>query len=129
MVVGCDWVLHCYTDPVDTGRQSGQQVYTVQLRVVQSCAVSPVQRTRPAMSTERKRSAAEAAGLTPLPAQVGGHYAMKILDEQYVCKPWNRRELQFYQRLPKQLRNLVPTFYGCLSLDDGFGKEMFARSR
>ena len=45
-------------------------------------------------------------------SQVGGHVNMKILDEKFVCKPLNRREVRFYQNLPKQLCDLVPKYHG-----------------
>jgi len=60
----------------------------------------------------------ESANLRPLHAQVGGHVRMKIFDERYVCKPLNRRELRFYQEIPKQLRSLVPQFIGTLDIQD-----------
>lgn len=52
--------------------------------------------------------------LKPLKAQVGGHVYMKILNDQYVCKPLNERELQFYQNIPKSLADHVPAFQGTL---------------
>merc|ERR1711915_680672 len=39
-------------------------------------------------------------------------------DERYVCKPLNRRELRFYQEIPKQLRSHVPQFMGTLDIQD-----------
>merc|ERR550517_2269135 len=50
-------------------------------------------------------------------SQVGGHVSMKILNERYVCKPLNIRELSFYQNLPAELSLLVPTYHGTVSLD------------
>ena len=52
--------------------------------------------------------------LKPLKAQVGGHVYMKILNDQYVCKPLNERELQFYQNIRKTLADHVPAFQGTL---------------
>jgi len=60
----------------------------------------------------------EASDLRPLRAQVGGHVGMKIYDDRYVCKPLNRRELKFYEYLPKQLSSLVPGFVGTLSIGE-----------
>eukprot|EP00092_Neocalanus_flemingeri_P089344 GFUD01113053.1.p1 GENE.GFUD01113053.1~~GFUD01113053.1.p1 ORF type:complete len:346 (+),score=69.72 GFUD01113053.1:48-1085(+) len=57
----------------------------------------------------------ETSNLRPLHAQVGGHVGMKIFDDRYVCKPLNRRELQFYQAIPRQLSQLVPGFVGTLT--------------
>ena len=54
------------------------------------------------------------ASLKPLKAQVGGHVYMKILNDQYVCKPLNERELHFYQNIPKNLADHVPAFQGTL---------------
>ena len=56
----------------------------------------------------------EQLSLKPLKAQVGGHVYMKILNDQYVCKPLNERELQFYQNIPKLLVEHVPAFQGTL---------------
>jgi len=56
--------------------------------------------------------------LKPLKAQVGGHVYMKILNEQYVCKPLNKRELEFYQNIPKNLMKHVPAYKGTLLLDN-----------
>ena len=58
----------------------------------------------------------EASNLRPLHAQVGGHVGMKIFDDRYVCKPLNRRELQFYNAIPKQLSPMVPGFVGTLTI-------------
>jgi hypothetical protein len=52
--------------------------------------------------------------LKPLKAQVGGHVYMKILNDHYVCKPLNERELQFYQNIPTKLADHVPAFQGTL---------------
>jgi len=52
--------------------------------------------------------------LKPLKAQVGGHVYMKSLNDEYVCKPLNERELQFYQNIPPSLVDHVPTFQGTL---------------
>ena len=43
---------------------------------------------------------------------------MKILNERYVCKPLNIRELSFYQKLPEELLGLVPAFHGTVSLNN-----------
>ena len=42
---------------------------------------------------------------------------MKILNERYVCKPLNTREVSFYQKLPKELIGLVPAYHGTVSLN------------
>lgn len=69
----------------------------------------------------------EASNLRPLHAQVGGHVGMKIFDDRYVCKPLNRRELQFYQCIPKQLSQLVPGFVGTLTIgNDEDGEEFYS---
>jgi len=56
--------------------------------------------------------------LKPLKAQVGGHVYMKILNDQFVCKPLNDRELEFYQNIPSNLIDHVPAFKGTLALDN-----------
>ena len=56
--------------------------------------------------------------LKPLKAQVGGHVYMKILNDQFVCKPLNKRELEFYQNIPKNLLKHVPAYKGTLLLDN-----------
>ena len=50
-----------------------------------------------------------------LRSQVGGHVNMKILNEAYVCKPLNSREVRFYQKLPSQLQDFVPNYHGTFS--------------
>ena len=52
--------------------------------------------------------------LKPLKAQVGGHVYMKILNDRYVCKPLNKRELEFYQNIPKNLVEHIPCYRGTL---------------
>jgi len=42
---------------------------------------------------------------------------MKILNERFVCKPLNLREVSFYQNLPADLSDFVPTYHGTVSLD------------
>jgi len=42
---------------------------------------------------------------------------MKILNERYVCKPLNTREVSFYQKLPEELIGLVPAYHGTVSLN------------
>ena len=56
--------------------------------------------------------------LKPLKAQVGGHVYMKILNDQFVCKPLNIRELKFYQSVPSEIVRFVPTFIGTLELEN-----------
>lgn len=52
---------------------------------------------------------------------------MKIYDDRYVCKPLNRRELKFYQCIPKQLGQLVPGFVGTLTIgNDEDGEEFYS---
>jgi len=58
----------------------------------------------------------EQLSLKPLKAQVGGHVYMKSLNDEYVCKPLNERELQFYQNIPQSLVDHVPAFQGTLLL-------------
>ena len=50
-------------------------------------------------------------------SQVGGHVSMKILNERFVCKPLNLREVSFYQNLPADLSAFGPTYHGTGSLD------------
>ena len=52
--------------------------------------------------------------LKPLKAQVGGHVYMKILNDKFVCKPLNERELQFYQNIPKILVEHIPRYQGTI---------------
>jgi len=66
--------------------------------------------------------------LRPLRAQVGGHVGMKIFNDHYVCKPLNRRELKFYQFLPKQLSSLVPEFVGTLTIGED-GEKFYSSNR
>lgn len=85
--------------------------------------------------------------LKTLYSQVGGHVNMKILDEKvyprsccpknifliifyplkFVCKPLNRREVKFYQHLPKQLCDLVPKYHGTVlgSHEDSYSYERY----
>ena len=71
------------------------------------------------------------ASLKPLKAQVGGHVYMKILNDKYVCKPLNERELQFYQNIPKNLADHVPAFQGTLVVGnrEGTGKERYTHGK
>jgi len=52
--------------------------------------------------------------LKPLKAQVGGHVYMKILNDKFVCKPLNERELQFYQNIPQILVEHIPRYQGTI---------------
>ena len=50
-------------------------------------------------------------------SQVGGHVNMKIMNERFVCKPLNNREVRFYQKLPAQLEDVVPKYHGTIRED------------
>jgi len=54
--------------------------------------------------------------LKPLAAQVGGHVYMKLLNDNYVCKPLNDREVNFYQNTPKNLLQHVPKYLGTVQI-------------
>ena len=60
-----------------------------------------------------------------LVSQVGGHVNMKILNGNYVCKPLNPRELQFYRKLSAHIHDFVPKFHGTLSLEDNHESNRF----
>lgn len=44
--------------------------------------------------------------------QVGGHTRLLLLDERTICKPLNRRELEFYQNIPAEIKVFVPKYKG-----------------
>ena len=46
------------------------------------------------------------------PHQVGGHYTMMQLDDETVCKPLNKTEHRFYERVPRELQQFVPRYEG-----------------
>lgn len=56
-------------------------------------------------------------------SQVGGHVNMKILNETLVCKPLNKREVKFYQHLPRQLYDFVPRYHGTVQGNYHYGSE------
>ena len=69
--------------------------------------------------------------LKPLQAQVGGHVYMKILNDHYVCKPLNERELQFYQNIPPCLSGHTPRYQGTVVVgsEEGVGCSSSSSSR
>uniref|UniRef100_A0A224XFD9 Kinase n=1 Tax=Panstrongylus lignarius TaxID=156445 RepID=A0A224XFD9_9HEMI len=52
--------------------------------------------------------------LLPLNNQVGGHTRLLLLDESTICKPLNRRELEFYQNIPAEIKVFVPKYKGIM---------------
>ena len=64
-----------------------------------------------------------------LVSQVGGHVNMKILNGNYVCKPLNPRELQFYRKLSAHIHDFVPKFHGTLNLGENNESNRFMNDR
>ncbi|BES96349.1 Inositol polyphosphate kinase [Nesidiocoris tenuis] len=52
--------------------------------------------------------------LLPLNNQVGGHTRLLLLDEGTICKPLNKRELEFYQNIPEEIKPFVPKYKGVM---------------
>ncbi|XP_014258617.1 inositol hexakisphosphate kinase 1 isoform X2 [Cimex lectularius] len=52
--------------------------------------------------------------LLPLNNQVGGHTRLLLLDEGTICKPLNKRELEFYQNIPADIKLFVPKYKGVM---------------
>ncbi|KAF6209207.1 hypothetical protein GE061_014952 [Apolygus lucorum] len=50
----------------------------------------------------------------PLNNQVGGHTRLLLLDEGTICKPLNKRELEFYQNIPEEIKPYVPKYKGVM---------------
>lgn len=56
--------------------------------------------------------AGDEVSLHPLLDQVGGHTRLLVLNPATICKPLNRRELNFYENLPDDIREFVPSYKG-----------------
>lgn len=50
--------------------------------------------------------------LKPLHDQVGGHTRLLLLNSATICKPLNPRELDFYENLPADIQEFVPSYKG-----------------
>lgn len=48
--------------------------------------------------------------------QVGGHTRLLLLNQNTICKPLNRRELDFYRNIPQDIHVFVPQFKGKIVL-------------
>ncbi|KAL1137743.1 hypothetical protein AAG570_009439, partial [Ranatra chinensis] len=46
--------------------------------------------------------------------KVGGHTRLLLLDQGTICKPLNRRELEFYQNIPHEIKLFVPKYKGVM---------------
>ena len=68
-----------------------------------------------AYNQDMRRGMEQRDSFKTLYSQVGGHVNMKILNERFVCKPLNLREVRFYQKLPHQLCDFVPKYHGTVS--------------
>lgn len=44
--------------------------------------------------------------------QVGGHTRLLLLNQNTICKPLNKRELDFYRNIPQDIQMFVPKFKG-----------------
>ena len=67
-------------------------------------------------NTDKSLQPGRKVSLKPLKAQVGGHVYMKLLNDNYVCKPLNDREVKFYQNTPKNLLQHVPKYLGTVQI-------------
>ncbi|XP_076173470.1 uncharacterized protein LOC143149734 isoform X2 [Ptiloglossa arizonensis] len=56
----------------------------------------------------------EEVALLPFKNQVGGHTRLLLLNQNTICKPLNRRELDFYQNIPQDIQIYVPKFKGVM---------------
>jgi inositol-hexakisphosphate kinase len=55
--------------------------------------------------------------LWPYPHQAGGHCCMMMASGGRICKPWKRREHEFYKSVQDhELASFVPKFYGCIEV-------------
>ena len=56
--------------------------------------------------------------ITPFQHQVGGHKVVLQISKHLICKPREEYEIEFYKRLPENLKDCVPHFRGnVLGLD------------
>lgn len=58
-------------------------------------------------------------------AQVGGHKILKVYRDNYVCKPYDRRECKFYHKSPTVLEPFIPQFAGILSVGSADSQDDF----
>uniref|UniRef100_A0A5S6QAH8 Kinase n=1 Tax=Trichuris muris TaxID=70415 RepID=A0A5S6QAH8_TRIMR len=54
--------------------------------------------------------------LQPFSHQVGGHCSLLMLGERTVCKPYTKREHQFYQNVHAKLTPFIPEFRGIIEV-------------
>ncbi|XP_011307277.1 uncharacterized protein Ip6k [Fopius arisanus] len=64
----------------------------------------------------------EEVALHPLNNQVGGHTRLLLLNQNTICKPLNRRELDFYLNIPQDIQMFVPKFKGVISASSSGGE-------
>ena len=50
--------------------------------------------------------------ITPFEHQVGGHKVVLQISKHLICKPREEYEIEFYKRLPENLKDCVPHFRG-----------------
>ncbi|CAG0918253.1 unnamed protein product [Notodromas monacha] len=67
------------------------------------------------MPVERE-SSMEEVPLEPFIHQVGGHSSILSLDENTVCKPLVRREVEFYKSLPSSMKEFTAEFKGIVEV-------------
>ncbi|CDW54258.1 Inositol hexakisphosphate kinase 1 [Trichuris trichiura] len=69
--------------------------------------------------------------LEPFCHQVGGHCSLLMLGEHTVCKPYAKREHQFYQNVHPKLTPFIPEFRGVIEVfveEDGNDYMMLSAS-
>ncbi|XP_043272479.1 uncharacterized protein Ip6k [Venturia canescens] len=64
----------------------------------------------------------EEVALHPLNNQVGGHTRLLLLNQNTICKPLNRRELDFYRNIPQDIQMFVPQFKGVIQASSSGGE-------
>ncbi|KAK0087227.1 hypothetical protein PV325_001469 [Microctonus aethiopoides] len=64
----------------------------------------------------------EEVALHPLNNQVGGHTRLLLLNQNTICKPLNRRELDFYRNIPQDIQMFVPKFKGVIQASSSCGE-------
>ena len=52
--------------------------------------------------------------LQPFKHQVGGHFLIMEINQEWICKPMESKERLFYETVPEPLKQFIPMYKGKL---------------
>ncbi|XP_057322830.1 inositol hexakisphosphate kinase 2 [Microplitis mediator] len=87
-----------------------------------STNLSPISSSTSSSATAFRQDHDEEVALHPLNNQVGGHTRLLLLNQNTICKPLNKRELDFYRNIPQDIQMFVPKFKGVIQASSSCGE-------